>query len=150
MRLRLILAVLAMSLFGAATARAAEPTTADQLIAIDKAFSDYAAAHGTAEAYREYMDPTDSREFAGGKEPARGAAAIYLAQGGDKPSTGLLAWTPSEALPSASGDMGVTWGHWTYTPADKTRKPVTGLHVTVWRKDAAGHWKGLVDIGNPD
>jgi ketosteroid isomerase-like protein len=27
---------------------------------------------------------------------------------------------------------------------------VTGRYVTVWRKNAAGQWKGLIDIGNPD
>jgi ketosteroid isomerase-like protein len=148
MRLTVVIAVVSLALAGAA--RADPASVADQLIAVDKAFAAYADAHGTAEAFREFMDKADSREFTGGKEPVRGADAIFIAEGGGKPAGGKLAWTPSEALPSASGDMGVTWGHWTFTPAKAGAKPVTGLYVTVWRKDAAGHWKGLIDIGNPD
>ena len=146
---RLFLAVTTTTLLVAAPALAAEVAVKDELIAVDRAFAAEAKAKGAPVAFRDYMDPTDSLEFAGGKQPVRGAAAIFQAQGGDKPS-GDLAWTPSEALAGAAGDMGVTWGHWTFTPPGKGAKVVTGVYVTVWRKDAAGHWKGLVDIGNPD
>ena len=149
MSLRLPLATLAVGLLAAASARAADLPVKDQLIAVDKAFAAEAKAKGPAIAFRDYMDPIDGLEFAGGKEPARGAEAIFQAQGGDKPG-GELVWTPSDAMAGAAGDMGVTWGHWTFTPPVKNPKIVTGLYVTVWRKDAAGHWKGLVDIGNPD
>jgi ketosteroid isomerase-like protein len=36
------------------------------------------------------------------------------------------------------------------TPLDGARPPATGRYVTVWRKDGAGHWKGLIDIGTTD
>ena len=148
MTVRLFLAAATLSLL-AAPAGAADLSAKDQLIAVDKAFAAEAKAKGAAIAFRDYMDPTDGLEFAGGKQPVRGAAAIFQAQGGDKPG-GELVWTPVEAMAGAAGDMGVTWGHWTFTPPVKNPKIVTGLYVTVWRKDAAGHWKGLVDIGNPD
>ncbi len=149
MSLRLLLAVTAAAVLIAAPALAADLSAKDQLIAVDKAFAAEAKAKGAAVAFRDYMDPTDSLEFGGGKQPVRGAEAIFQAQGGDKPG-GELLWTPSAAMAGAAGDMGVTWGHWTFTPPVKGGKVVTGLYVTVWRKDAAGHWKGLVDIGNPD
>ena len=146
----LLLAATATALLAAAPAWAADAASVkDELIAVDKAFAAEAKAKGAPIAFRDFMDPTDSLEFGGGKQPVRGAAAIFLAQGGDKPS-GELIWTPAEALAGAAGDMGVTWGHWTFTPPVKNPKVVTGIYVTVWRKDAAGHWKGLVDIGNPD
>ena len=148
MKRLLVLAAATASLL-AAPAWAADLSAKDQLIAIDKAFAAEAKAKGAAIAFRDFMDPTDGLEFAGGKEPVRGSAAIFQAQGGDKPG-GELVWTPSEALAGAAGDMGVTWGHWSFTPPVKGGKVVTGLYVTVWRKDASGHWKGLVDIGNPD
>ena len=146
---RLLLVVAGAAALFAAPVWAADTSVKDQLIAVDKAFAAEAKAKGAAIAFRDYMDPTDGLEFAGGKEPARGSAAIFQAQGGDKPG-GELVWTPSEALAGAAGDMGVTWGHWSFTPPTKGAKAVTGLYVTVWRKDAAGRWKGLVDIGNPD
>lgn len=141
-------AALALTLGVTASAWAA-PVPVDQLLAADRDFAAYAAEHGTAAAFKAFMEPTDSRAFEGG-EPARGAEAIYQAHGGDKPSNGKLAWSPDEALAGRAGDMGVTWGHWRYTPADPAQKALIGHYVTVWRKDADGRWKGLIDIGNPD
>lgn len=148
MRPLVLIAVAAMA-FGAASAGRADPATVEQLLKVDRDFAAYAADHGTAAAFRAFMEPSDSREFDGG-EPVRGAEAIYQAEGGDKPATARLAWSPDEAFAGRAGDMGVTWGHWRLTPIDPTHKPLTGRYVTVWRKDAEGHWKGLIDIGNPD
>jgi hypothetical protein len=35
-------------------------------------------------------------------------------------------------------------------PAGAESPAVTGNYITVWRKNDAGQWKGIVDIGNPD
>jgi len=53
---------------------AAEPGAVDQLLAVDREFSAYAAEHGTAAAFRTFMEPTDSCAFDGGGL-ARGAEA---------------------------------------------------------------------------
>jgi ketosteroid isomerase-like protein len=147
--IRLLMLVATGAALTALPVYAADMSVKDQLIAVDNAFAAEAKAKGGAVAFRDYMDPTDGLQFAGGKQPIRGAEAIFQAEGGGKPA-GDLVWTPSEALAGAAGDMGVTWGRWSFTPLVKGAKAVTGLYVTVWRKDAAGHWKGLIDIGNPD
>jgi len=134
--------------FGPAAALA-EPSATEQLLAVDRDFAAYAATHGTAAAFRQFMEPTDSRAFEGG-EPARGAEAIFRAHGGDAPERAKLTWSPDEAFSGRAGDMGVTWGHWRLVPLDPAQKPLAGHYVTVWRKDAEGRWKGLIDIGNPD
>ena len=103
----------------------------------------------TAQAFREYMDEKDGLQFGGG-EPARGSAAIYAAMGGDKPQKSRLEWTPVRAWGAASGDLGVTTGTWKASALDGSQPAITGRYVTVWRRDAKGEWKGLIDIGNPD
>lgn len=103
----------------------------------------------TAQAFREYMDEKDGLQFGGG-EPARGSAAIYAAMGGDKPQKSRLEWTPVSAWGAASGDLGVTTGTWKASALDGSQPAITGRYVTVWRRDAKGEWKGLIDIGNPD
>ncbi len=123
--------------------------TAAAVRAADIAFEARAEAAGAAQAFREFMDPKDGLEFGDGA-PLRGAEAIYKSLGGDAPSKTKLTWAPVEAWGSAGGDLGVTTGTWKITKADGSGTPVTGRYVTVWRKDAAGHWKGLIDIGNPD
>ena len=44
----------------------------------------------------------------------------------------------------------LTWGRWTYTPREAGAKVSTGRYVTVWRKNAKGAWKAIIDMGNPD
>ena len=120
--------------------------TAAAVRAADLAFETRAQAVGAAQAFREFMDPTDGLEFGSGP-PIRGAEAIYKSMRGDT-GHATLQWAPTDAWGSASGDLGVTTGTWRLL--DGSRPPITGRYVTVWRKDAAGQWKGLIDIGSPD
>jgi len=122
---------------------------AREIAAADTAFSARSTAVGTAKAFRDFMDGKDGLEFAGG-EPKRGAKEIYDAHGGDAPPKSVLSWSPTEIFAATGGDMGVSWGHWLLKPNDPARKPMTGHYVTVWRKNPAGEWKGVVDIGDAD
>jgi len=49
-----------------------------------------------------------------------------------------LALVPSSAWVAASGDLGVTTGDWTLTPAGQTAPMMTGTYGTVWLRDASG------------
>ena len=149
--MRLLLAAAAAIALAAPQALAKSPAeaTADAVRAADAAFAARAQVVPTAQAFREYMDDKDGLQFGGG-EPARGSAAIYAAMGGDKPQKSRLEWTPVAAWGAASGDLGVTTGTWRASALDGPRPAITGRYVTVWRKDAKGEWKGLIDIGNPD
>ena len=49
---------------------------------------------------------------------------------------------------ATAGDMGVSRGRWSSIPKAAGGKPISGSYVTVWRKNAAGKWKGSIDIGN--
>lgn len=121
-----------------------QPEAAASILAADRAFAARSAHGGAAAAFREYMDPVDGRAFNGG-DPARGAAAIAEAA-----PRGRLTWTPSEVFAARDGDMGVTWGLWRFAPPGQAAPEATGRYVTVWRRDAAGAWKGIIDIGSPD
>ena len=60
----------------------------------------------------------------------------------------LLAWQPSFAGMAASGDMGFTTGPWEAKADIKDEKPSGyGHFVTVWKKQADGSWKFVVDLG---
>ena len=146
-----VFALLALAIALSAPAARADPATdtAAQVRAADVAFAKRAAEAGTAQAFREFMDPSEGLEFGGGA-PIRGAESIYKAMGGAAPAKSRLAWTPSDAWGAASGDLGVTTGTWSSTPLAGGAPTSTGRYVTVWRKDAAGHWKGLIDIGTTD
>lgn len=60
----------------------------------------------------------------------------------------LLAWQPAFAGMSASGDMGFTTGPWELKADRSDEKPSGyGDFVTVWKKQADGTWKFVVDLG---
>src|SRR5215213_1418351 len=60
----------------------------------------------------------------------------------------LLAWQPAYAGISASGDMGFTTGPWEAKADIIDEKPQGyGHFVTVWKKQADGSWKFVVDLG---
>ena len=146
-----------LALFGLslATAHAAEPAlhgNLDAARAIAKADVDFAALakrDGTAKAFRESMDAVDGVTYGGGSKPAVGRNAIYAMMGGDAEETNELAWQPVEIFAAEAGDMGVSRGRWSSKPKVGGIS-INGSYVTVWRKNAQGQWKGLVDIGNGD
>ena len=60
----------------------------------------------------------------------------------------LLAWQPAYAGMAASGDMGFTTGPWEAKADINDEKPQGyGHFVTVWKKQADGTWKFVVDLG---
>ena len=60
----------------------------------------------------------------------------------------LLAWQPKFAGMAASGDMGFTTGPWEAKEDIKDEKPQAyGHFVTVWKKQADGSWRFVVDLG---
>jgi ketosteroid isomerase-like protein len=141
--------VAAFALAAPAAARDIAAETADAVRAADTAFAARAQVVPTAQAFREFMDETDGLQF-DGPRPIRGAAAIYEFMGGEEPRRSRLEWHVADAWGSKGGDLGVTTGLWKSTSLTAARPPITGRYVTVWRRNAKGQWKGLIDIGNPD
>lgn len=136
-------------------ALAAEPVmhgpkaTAAAVLAAERAFEAMSEKEGAAKAFRTFIDADDGLEFVGKGDPVRGSEAIFKAQGGITPPTTTLHWTPVEVFAS-TGDMGLTWGRWRLARVGDEKAIVTGKYVTVWRQNARGEWKAIIDIGNSD
>jgi len=67
-------------------------------------------------------------------------------------ATVRLTWKPLRADIAKSGDLGWTTGSYEVTAKDKDGATVVrhGKYVTIWRKQANGEWKAVLDGGNPD
>lgn len=124
--------------------------TAEAVRDADVAFAKRSTEVGFARAFKEYADEREGLLYGFEGPPIVGSDAIYKALGGDAPSRWKVDWKPTRWWGSTGGDLGVTVGEYVRTPTTPDRPTLTGRYVTVWRKDAGGHWKALVDIGEAD
>ena len=82
-----------------------------------------------------------------GKQAIRGMVESAIKTPGFK-----ISWEPISATVSKSGDLGYLIEQNQMTFPDSTGKQITVYtrSLTVWRKDANGDWKNVVDISNED
>lgn len=86
-----------------------------------------------------------------GQPPVVGKAAIRQYVEGAMRVPGFnISWEPLSVHVSRGGDMAYLIERNVATVNDPSGKPVTthGKVVTVWRKDANGQWKNVVDMWN--
>lgn len=85
-------------------------------------------------------------------EPMYGKASIRkMVEKSVKTPGFKMTWEPLSAEISESGDMGYLIERNQVNFNDSTGKPTTlyGRAVTIWKKDANGHWKNVVEVSLP-
>jgi ketosteroid isomerase-like protein len=127
------------------------PDYAEEVMQADRDFSAMAKTHGHGEAFATYMDSVDGRIIRGRGTPLRGEDAIRESYD-SIPDPVILHWYPEEGFASAAGDFGATWGSYeVHRDGDLETPPhERGRYVTVWRRNADGEWRGILDMGTQD
>ena len=132
----------------AASAGAKGVSPSEQLARLDKSMSEVSARNDIGAAFAAMFD-TDAVSFHSGSPPLQGRDAIVAAtmRCGEACS---LTWAPVHA--EADGALGYTWGTylWTRTNGAEPPQRQTGSYVTIWKKNAAGDWKAVLDTGTTD
>ncbi|MGO4389637.1 DUF4440 domain-containing protein [Microvirga sp. 2YAF29] len=113
------------------------------IIEADTAFSAMAQTEGLAKAFVHYADQ-DAILLQQGAMPIYGKTK--LAEKYSKIQGSPLSWEPLKAEIAQSGDLGYTFGRYTLKGADGI---TVGVYVSVWKKQADGSWKYVVDGGGP-
>lgn len=125
----------------------------EDLLATDSAFSALSVAKGRNAAFLFY-GAEDVRLFGAGSEApiyGRAAAGERFVKRSDAGTQ--LSWTPQHGGLSDDATTGWTDGAWTFLGApdsNGTRSKATGHYLTVWKKNALGHWKVEADMGTVD
>jgi ketosteroid isomerase-like protein len=115
------------------------------LLAADRAFSDLSTEKGMKAAFIEYID-SNGVLLRPDEMPIVGANAIdYLISLND--TTYKLNWQPQHAFVSKSADLGYTYGVYAVHPS-ASDTTLYGTYVSIWKKQADGKWKFLLDTGN--
>ena len=126
-------------------ANAQAQTPLQDMVKTEQAFSKMAEEKTAREAFMAFI-ADDGLLFRPGAVNGKQWMIEHPVPPSDKKP--LLAWQPSFAEMSASGDMGFTTGPWESKPDRNDPKPSAyGHFVTVWKKQADGSWKWVVDIG---
>jgi len=114
-----------------------------EIISADLAMSDMAAKEGFHKALLAYADDSVVKPSEG-EFPVIGKAALakYWAA---KNEITAITWEPYKAEASMSGEIGYTLGNWKFVAKDST---YYGNYYTIWKKQADGKWKFVVDGGN--
>lgn len=116
-----------------------------EMVKTEQAFSKMAEEKNTRDAFMAFI-ADDGLLFRPGAVNGKKWMIEHPVPPSDKKP--LLAWQPAYAGMAASGDMGFTTGPWEAKADIKDEKPQGyGHFVTVWKKQADGTWKFVVDLG---
>ncbi|MEE9461166.1 MAG: DUF4440 domain-containing protein [Bacteroidales bacterium] len=118
----------------------------EDLIKLDKEFSELSREKGMKYAFLEYA--ADSAVLLQSNVmPVVGKAAISAIFEAFSDTGFTLTWEPLDADLSKSGDLGYTYG--LYTSFIKADNSLTrGKYVTIWKRQPDGSWKYVLDGGN--
>jgi ketosteroid isomerase-like protein len=114
---------------------------ADQLLAVDRAFSDLSVAQGTGPAFQAFAAP--NAIAVGGGLFVYGPEAIGEAFAGGPDDN--VSWIPRFGDVAESGDLGFTVGDATFILPDLT---FFTKYLTVWQKQDTGEWRFVADFGS--
>ncbi len=143
MRFRFVVLAMALCLVGQVQAQSA----LQEMVKTEQAFSKMAEEKNARDAFLAFI-ADDGLLFRPGAVNGKKwmlEHPVPPSSSGKKP---LLAWQPAFAGMAASGDLGFTTGPWEAKEDIKDEKPQGyGHFMTVWKKQADGSWKFVVDLG---
>jgi pentatricopeptide repeat protein len=116
-----------------------------EMMDADRAFSKLSEQRGMRFALMQYID-SNGVLLRPNAVPIIGVEAIdYISQGNDTAYT--MTWEPSGGSIASSGDLGYTYGVYSYKPKERDTV-IYGTYVSVWKKQADGKWKFALQTGN--
>lgn len=144
MKFSLLCLVTAILAFGCKQKTVDVSKDAEEIMNVDREFSEMSRQQGMKKAFLYYADSSVVL-LRPDYFPIKGNDAIDFLQNIND-SSFTLTWEPDNAMMALSGDMGYTYGLYTYQTADTT---IQGTYVSIWQKQADGSWKYTLDSGNP-
>lgn len=112
-----------------------------ELFAVEKEFCNMAQLVGIEKAFIYFA--ADSAVILRGDQLIKGKEAIRRKYASVSAKGVKLDWTPDFADVATSGDLGYTYGKYTYTSTDSLgiNHKSEGVFHTVWKRQAGGRWK---------
>ena len=115
---------------------------ADELLKVDRDFSQLSSDSGRNKAFIAYVHDSAVLLRQNSLPIVGKSAIVNILQRPD--TTYRLTWEPLYASIAESGELGYTYGIYTFQ-ADSTVEK--GTYITIWRKTSQG-WRYVLDTGN--
>lgn len=140
-----LLILLLIPLFACGVPEDRSEDAVEEILAADRDFAELSRKAGVAVAFRRYL-AFEALMLPDGGEPLKGSGLEEWLDGVDY----RLDWQPQAANAAASGEFGTSWGYWQARGVTLAGDPYVqeGKYLSVWRKNEAGEWKVVMDIGN--
>jgi ketosteroid isomerase-like protein len=148
MRIPVLCLLLLLAISPAAGQR--RKTDLQSLVETERSFSRASEEKGIRESFSEFI-ADDGILFR--PTPVLGKKWMQEHPLPPSPTRPLLTWHPIVAGISRAGDLGYTTGPWQRKNDIKDTKPAAfGNFMTVWKRQADGNWKFVIDLGttNPE
>lgn len=145
MSVRIVVALLVLGIASVVQGQSA----LQEMVKTEQAFSKMAEEKNTRDAFMTFI-ADDGLLFRPGAVNGKKWMLEHPGPPSDKKpdKKPLLAWQPAFAGMAASGDLGFTTGPWEAKADIHDEKPSAyGHFMTVWKKQADGSWKFVVDLG---
>jgi len=146
MKKSLILILLLSPLFTSCASRKDQVETwKKEIMETEKAFSAMARKEGIPEAFLAFA--AEDVVLERNNSLVAGKEALRESFEGSSPENASLSWTPDFVDVASSGDLGYTYGKYTYTLVDSlgTETVLEGIFHTVWKRQKDGSWKFVWD-----
>jgi ketosteroid isomerase-like protein len=117
-----------------------------EIIETEHAFAEMAKKEGIPNAFLTFA--ADEVAVLRGKNLIRGKSALKASYENNSSSgKATLVWSPDFVDVSSSGDLGYTYGKYTYTSTDSSGNVISneGVFHTVWKRQPDGKWKFVWD-----
>jgi len=141
----IVVAVFALMAFDKSIRTLKNHADKSELIKMEKEFSDYVQQQGIPAGFGKYAaeDAVINRNG----NLIKGREAINKFYQATRTKNDKLVWAADFADVSASGEMGYTFGNYTYTAVDSAgnAKEYKGIFHTVWKRQKDGSWKFVYD-----
>ena len=143
-----LVAFLPPSLFAQQPDRATVSTRQKEIRALEAARMNAAADKGSAGYMLFYAE--DAVELPNGSPMLLGRESIGRTMTFLDDQNNRLTWSPVHVDVSASGDFAYSFGNYEFTSVGKGGKPTVehGKYTTIWKKQADGKWRVVLDMHN--
>ena len=147
---RIIISIVFTLILGGCGRQMDRQNVKEELMNVDRAFSQLSSDKGSIEAFYSYMADDGIVLPKKGHPVKKDKYRKIISKENAADAKTILTWEPILSEVSESKDIGYTHGKYELIISDSTgtKNTTYGYYITIWKKQTDGNWKFVFDAGN--